>query len=240
MKQVLQHRIDSTFAHYDVNGNGVIELADIYALANRLLRAFGEPAASERGRDLVEAYDRFWEMLVDHCDADRDGKIGPEEYREAMIEAERTARPTATGKVVLVQDRQSLQPGFLIYMPVFEAAPGGRRLRGFIYSPFNAEDFLSSALALEDAASLAAALGRYDDHERAFAAFQSDRQERVERVVAYAAAIDRQKKTSGNRFAVAIRDLLLPLFLRNATRDTRYDWVFDYALPEAAGADRSE
>lgn len=71
--------------------------------------------------------------------------------RAAMIEAERTARPTATGKVVLVQDRQSLQPGFLIYMPVFEAAPGGRRLRGFIYSPFNAEDFLSSALALEDA-----------------------------------------------------------------------------------------
>lgn len=87
MKQVLQHRIDSTFAHYDVNGNGVIELADIYALANRLLQAFGEPASSERGRDLVEAYDRFWETLVALCDADRDGKIGPEEYREAMIEA---------------------------------------------------------------------------------------------------------------------------------------------------------
>lgn len=97
-----------------------------------------------------------------------------------------------------------------------------------------------ASLALEDAASLAAALGRHDDHERAFEAFQSDRQERVERVVAYAAAIDRQKKTGGNRFAVAIRDLLLPLFLRNATRDTRYDWVFDYALPEAAGVDRTE
>jgi Ca2+-binding EF-hand superfamily protein len=87
MKQVLQHRIDSTFAHYDVNGNGVIELADVYALANRLLQAFGEPASSERGRELVEAYDRFWEMLVAHCDADRDGRIGPEEYRDAMIEA---------------------------------------------------------------------------------------------------------------------------------------------------------
>jgi Ca2+-binding EF-hand superfamily protein len=86
MKQVLYHRIDSTFAHYDVNRNGVIELADIYALANRLLRAFGEPASSERGRDLVQAYDRFWEMLADHCDADRDGRIGPEEYRDAMIE----------------------------------------------------------------------------------------------------------------------------------------------------------
>ncbi|WP_329793375.1 EF-hand domain-containing protein [Lentzea sp. DG1S-22] len=87
MKQVLQHRIDSTFAHYDVNRNGVIELADVYALANRLLRAYGEPASSERGRELVEAYDRFWEMLAGHCDTDRDGKIGPAEYREAMIEA---------------------------------------------------------------------------------------------------------------------------------------------------------
>ena len=87
MKQVLQHRIDSTFAHYDVNRNGVIELADIYALANRLLQAFGEPASSERGGELVDAHDRFWEMLVDHCDADRDGKIGPEEYRDAMMDA---------------------------------------------------------------------------------------------------------------------------------------------------------
>ncbi|GAA3647051.1 calcium binding protein CalD [Lentzea roselyniae] len=87
MKQVLQHRIDSTFAHYDVNRNGVIELADIYALANRLLQAFGEPASSERGRELVDAYDRFWEVLVEHCDADRDGRIGPAEYREAMISA---------------------------------------------------------------------------------------------------------------------------------------------------------
>jgi Ca2+-binding EF-hand superfamily protein len=87
MKQVLQHRIDSTFAHYDVNRNGVIELADIYALANRLLRAFGEPASSERGGELIDAYDRFWELLVEHCDADRDGRIGPEEYRDAMMSA---------------------------------------------------------------------------------------------------------------------------------------------------------
>ena len=52
--------------------------------------------------------------------------------RVAMEEAERPARPTACGKVVLQQDGSSGEPGFLIYMPVFEAAPGGRRLRGFI------------------------------------------------------------------------------------------------------------
>lgn len=78
--------------------------------------------------------------------------------REAMIEAERTARPTATGKVILVQDVDTQRPGFLIYMPVFEASPGGRRLRGYIYSPFNADDFLSSALALEDAGAYGVSL----------------------------------------------------------------------------------
>ena len=73
--------------------------------------------------------------------------------RAAMLEAERTARPTATGRVVLVQEGVGEAPGFLIYMPVFEPAAGGRRLRGFIFSPFNSGEFLSSALELEDAGS---------------------------------------------------------------------------------------
>jgi two-component sensor histidine kinase len=70
--------------------------------------------------------------------------------RAAMLEAERTANPVASGKVVLAQEPDNGSPGFLIYMPVFEAAPGGRRLRGYIYSPFNAGDFLASALELEN------------------------------------------------------------------------------------------
>ena len=71
--------------------------------------------------------------------------------RAAMLEAERTARPTATDKVVLRQEPAgSTAPGFLIYMPVFEGTVAGRRLRGFIYSPFNAEDFLESALEMEN------------------------------------------------------------------------------------------
>jgi two-component sensor histidine kinase/sensor domain CHASE-containing protein len=72
--------------------------------------------------------------------------------RAAMLEAERTARPTASGRVVLRQVEDT-SPGFLIYMPVFEPAPGGRRLKGYIYSPFSAPDFLESALELENAAA---------------------------------------------------------------------------------------
>lgn len=92
-----------------------------------------------------------------HPDTERNRRaLGYDMYSEsvrrtAMMDAERTARPTASGKVVLVQEGGGEQPGFLIYMPVFEAAPGGRRLRGYIYSPFNAQDFLASALELEDA-----------------------------------------------------------------------------------------
>jgi two-component sensor histidine kinase len=73
--------------------------------------------------------------------------------RAAMIDAERTARPTASGRVVLRQDGDGRQAGFLIYMPVFEPIPGGRRLKGFIYSPFTARDFMAAALELEDAGS---------------------------------------------------------------------------------------
>jgi two-component sensor histidine kinase/CHASE1-domain containing sensor protein len=70
--------------------------------------------------------------------------------RAAMDEAEREARPTASGKVVLVQEADRPAPGFLIYMPVFGQTAGeGRRLKGFVYSPFNARDFLDSALELE-------------------------------------------------------------------------------------------
>ncbi|MGW4213819.1 EF-hand domain-containing protein [Lentzea sp. NPDC004789] len=84
MNEVLLHRIDTTFAHYDVNGNGVIELADLYALAHRLLRGFVEPTSSARGQELVETCDRFWDTLVEHCDVDRDGQITLDEYRAAM------------------------------------------------------------------------------------------------------------------------------------------------------------
>ncbi|MGN3974120.1 CHASE domain-containing protein [Tsuneonella sp. SYSU-LHT278] len=72
-----------------------------------------------------------------------------ENRREAMDESERTVRPTASGRIVLVQEGDTPSPGFLIYMPVFDQIAGGRELKGFIYSPFNARDFLASALQLE-------------------------------------------------------------------------------------------
>jgi two-component sensor histidine kinase len=69
--------------------------------------------------------------------------------RSAMIEAEQAAGPTASGKVVLVQEGGGDAPGFLIYMPVYDTGSAGHELKGFVYSPINAADFLSAAFELE-------------------------------------------------------------------------------------------
>ncbi len=67
----------------------------------------------------------------------------------AMDKAVQDLRPTASGKIVLRQDGSNNEAGFLIYMPVFRSGAIKRELKGFIYSPFNAQDFLQSALELE-------------------------------------------------------------------------------------------
>ena len=71
--------------------------------------------------------------------------------QQAMDEATRTIRPTATGRVTLVQEGGKEESGFLIYMPVFDGMREGRTLKGFIYSPFNAGQFLDSASELVSA-----------------------------------------------------------------------------------------
>ena len=94
-----------------------------------------------------------------HPDSDRNRRaLGYNMYadatrRRAMDLATRTQQPTASGAVVLAQEGGGQRPGFLVYMPVFAFRVGERQLRGFVYSPFNGEDFLNSALELEDAGS---------------------------------------------------------------------------------------
>ncbi|RDC60518.1 Blue-light-activated histidine kinase [Alteripontixanthobacter maritimus] len=73
--------------------------------------------------------------------------------RAAMDEAVKNARPTASGRIILVQEGTGTDAGFLIYMPVFDSLSAERRLKGFIYSPFNTQDFLESALEMQSLTS---------------------------------------------------------------------------------------
>ena len=71
--------------------------------------------------------------------------------RAAMAEAARFGRPTASGRLVPIgQEDGSKRLGFLIFMPVFGlSGEGAKQLKGFVYSPFIADEFLESALELE-------------------------------------------------------------------------------------------
>ncbi|MCW1429753.1 CHASE domain-containing protein [Novosphingobium sp. JCM 18896] len=69
--------------------------------------------------------------------------------REAMDLAAALGQPVASGLVHLVQDRDTTDAkGFLIYMPVFAGQGSERHVRGFVYSPFRASEFLGSAVEL--------------------------------------------------------------------------------------------
>jgi two-component sensor histidine kinase/CHASE1-domain containing sensor protein len=67
--------------------------------------------------------------------------------RAAIDRAMQSGKPVASGKVQLVQDRPGSGTGFLIFMPVADARQRGS-VKGFVYSPFRADDFLASAAEL--------------------------------------------------------------------------------------------
>ncbi|MBH0112306.1 CHASE domain-containing protein [Novosphingobium sp. YJ-S2-02] len=82
--------------------------------------------------------------------------------RAAMDKALALGRPIATGKVHLVQNvGEPDRAGFLIYMPVVTETNGRKRAKGFIYSPFQADTFLTSAAELYRNDNLELAI--YDD-----------------------------------------------------------------------------
>ena len=88
--------------------------------------------------------------------ADTESAIGEPRRRAAMERARDTGGTALSAKVVLVQDsRRGLHTaGFLLALPVYSSptlpetvAERRATLRGFVYSPFRAEDFFRTTLA---------------------------------------------------------------------------------------------
>jgi 2-polyprenyl-6-methoxyphenol hydroxylase-like FAD-dependent oxidoreductase len=87
-----------------------------------------------------------------------------------------------------------------------------------------------ASLALEDAITLAKCLRDLPDRAAAFAEYQRVRQPRAEAVVKYARVIDSQKRVTKSRVGIAIRDWMMPRFLKNAADDTRNDWLYNHEI----------
>jgi len=80
-------KLEKAFDHLDINHNGQIERDDLIALGNRLILGFGQPASSEKGRNVLRLCEALWNELAAEADIDRDESISPAEFREAMISA---------------------------------------------------------------------------------------------------------------------------------------------------------
>lgn len=97
-------------------------------------------------------------IYLEPLDSRNRGAIGFDMFtepvrRQAMETARDTGSPTASGRVVLVQEdnTEKKQAGFLIYAPVYRnfANPSTQSERraalvGFVYSPYRLDDFLNS------------------------------------------------------------------------------------------------
>ncbi len=66
--------------------------------------------------------------------------------RKALELAARLNSPVASDRLVLLQEGDRQEPGFIVYMPVYDRGGRGSRVKGYIYAPFNAEHFLQTAV----------------------------------------------------------------------------------------------
>jgi FAD-dependent urate hydroxylase len=85
-----------------------------------------------------------------------------------------------------------------------------------------------ASLAMEDAVTLARCLRDLTGTESAFVAFERMRRRRVERIVAWAARMNRNKIPG--RLGRAMRDLMLPLILRHAGNGGSQRWIYTHHI----------
>lgn len=111
---------------------------------DRPVRVYRTPLAPDLPRLVPVAFSRPDSTRVQRA-------IGFDMYSEplrraAMDQSVRMQAPVATRKLTLVSGEHGPRPGFIIYMPVYGDTGPARALRGFVYSPFDGQEFLDGAI----------------------------------------------------------------------------------------------
>ncbi|MFF0745520.1 EF-hand domain-containing protein [Streptomyces sp. NPDC004111] len=79
---------DLAFDTLDANANGVLEEQDFVTLGKSIARAAGIADSSAKATTLAGEWRRCWVLLLEHADANGDGLISREEFRQAMSGAQ--------------------------------------------------------------------------------------------------------------------------------------------------------
>ena len=179
--------------------------------------------------------------------AKRDGEIywfgnidypGRPTRRELMSIPQQTWREKITG---LYKDDTDPVPEIvrrtedeLLFYPIYDLPPQPRWHDGPIVLAGDAVHATSpnagqgASLALEDAMVLAKCVRDIPDLDHAFLRYTELRKDRVERIVRYSRQIGNRKHAT-NPVQVFFRDLLLPMFLKLADKQSNA-WLYDYRV----------
>lgn len=83
MGALLNQKYEKLFSLLDMNGDGVIAEDDFELMANRVLTAANEERTA-KGQKYADAMMNYWRALRETADADGDGRIDQEEFRQAL------------------------------------------------------------------------------------------------------------------------------------------------------------
>ncbi|MDR3034152.1 MAG: EF-hand domain-containing protein [Kitasatospora sp.] len=75
------------FTLFDTNGNGVLDAEDFDLMTERLLTVAEDSPAADR-QALADSLSRYWQVLSETLDTNRDGLISPEEFRGFVLNTE--------------------------------------------------------------------------------------------------------------------------------------------------------
>lgn len=124
--------------------------------------------------------------------------------------------------------------GDILFYPIYDMPPQPRWHAGSVVLVGDAVHATSpnagqgASLALEDAMALAKCVRDIPDLNEAFLQYKELRKERVERVVQYSRQIGNRKHAT-NPVQVFFRDLMLPIFLKQAGKQSNA-WLYDYQI----------
>ncbi|WNE95250.1 EF-hand domain-containing protein [Streptomyces luomodiensis] len=83
MGALLDQKYERLFSLLDANGDGVIAEDDFELMAGRVVAAFGEES-SAKGATYADEMLNYWRALREAADADGDGRIDKDEFRQAL------------------------------------------------------------------------------------------------------------------------------------------------------------
>lgn len=81
----LDKKLSRRFKTYDFDGNHYIEKADFEQSVTKLCAEFGHGPDSPKRQRLQALYTQLWEKLVSSADANADGRISEDEYKQAFV-----------------------------------------------------------------------------------------------------------------------------------------------------------